>query len=73
MHLAPPTPLLLLLPPPPSAPPSPSLPLPLQADILTCAEQLDRLEQEFHQKVVELQATVQAKTAVPTSQVYVSQ
>ena len=70
MHLAPPTPLLLLLPPPPSAPPSPSPP---QADILTCAEQLDRLEQEFHQKVVELQATVQAKTAVPTSQVYVSQ
>ena len=43
-----------------------------QRDILTCAEHLDQLEQEFHSKMEALKETVQAKTAVPTAQVYVS-
>ena len=44
----------------------------LQADILTCAEQLDHLESEFTLKMESLRNTVQTKTAVPTSHVYVS-
>ena len=57
---------------PPSLPPIPSLPPSFQRDILLCTEHLDQLEQEFQSKMETLRETVQAKTAVPTAQVYVS-
>ena len=44
----------------------------LQRDILLCAEHLDQLEQNFKSQMNNLRETVQAKTAVPTAQVYVS-
>ena len=44
-----------------------------QHDLLACAEQLDRLGQELGARMEELKDTVQAKTAVPTAQVYVRQ
>lgn len=39
-------------------------------DLLACAEQLDRLGHELGARMEELKDTVQAKTAVPTAQVY---
>ena len=44
----------------------------IQRDILLCAEHLDQLEQDFKSQLSNLRETVQAKTAVPTAQVYVS-
>ena len=44
----------------------------IQRDILLCAEHLDQLEQDFISQLSNLRDTVQAKTAVPTAQVYVS-
>lgn len=44
----------------------------LQRDILICAQHLDQLEQDFRVKMDTLKDTVQSKSAVPTSQVYVS-
>ena len=44
----------------------------IQRDILLCAEHLDQLEQDFGSQLSNLRDTVQAKTAVPTAQVYVS-
>ena len=43
-----------------------------QQDIVQCAKQLELTEQDFQAKMAALKATVQSKTAVPTSQVYVS-
>ena len=37
-----------------------------------CASHLDQLDEEFQSYMATLRETVQAKTAVPTSQVYVS-
>ena len=44
----------------------------LQRDILSCAEHLDQLEEDFGTRMTSLKEIVQSKTAVPTSQVYVS-
>lgn len=44
----------------------------IQRDILLCAEHLDQLEQDFKSQLSNLRDTVQAKAAVPTAQVYVS-
>ncbi len=46
--------------------------LPVQRDLLSCAEHLDHLELEVKMKMDALKDTVQSKTAVPTAQVYVS-
>ncbi|KAL5510723.1 hypothetical protein EMCRGX_G006320 [Ephydatia muelleri] len=42
----------------------------LKQDIVQCAKQLELTEQDFQAKMAALKATVQSKTAVPTSQVY---
>ncbi|XP_064396896.1 cilia- and flagella-associated protein 206-like isoform X2 [Halichondria panicea] len=42
----------------------------LMRDILTCAEHLDQLEEEFSSGMESLKEIVQSKTAVPTSHVY---
>ena len=44
----------------------------LQRDILSCAEHLDQLEEDLGTRMASLKEIVQSKTAVPTSQVYVS-
>ena len=44
----------------------------LQRDILSCAEHLDQLEEDLGTMMASLKEIVQSKTAVPTSQVYVS-
>ena len=44
----------------------------LQRDILSCAEHLDQLEEDLGAMMASLKEIVQSKTAVPTSQVYVS-
>lgn len=44
----------------------------LQNDVISCAQQVELLEQQLATRMEQLQATVQSKTAVPTAQVYVS-
>lgn len=43
-----------------------------QNDVISCAQQVELLEQQLATRMEQLQATVQSKTAVPTAQVYVS-
>ena len=43
-----------------------------QNDVISCAQQVELLEQQLAARMEQLQATVQSKTAVPTAQVYVS-
>jgi len=43
----------------------------LQNDVISCAQQVEMLEQQLAARMEQLQATVQSKTAVPTAQVYV--
>ena len=43
-----------------------------QNDVISCAQQVEMLEQQLAARMEQLQATVQSKTAVPTAQVYVS-
>lgn len=40
--------------------------------MISCAQQVEQLEQQLAARMEQLQATVQSKTAVPTAQVYVS-
>ena len=44
----------------------------MQNDVISCAQQVELLEQQLATRMEQLQATVQSKTAVPTAQVYVS-
>lgn len=44
----------------------------LQNDVITCAHQVEQLENQLAVRMDQLKATVQTKTAVPTAQVYVS-
>lgn len=39
-------------------------------DVISCAQQVEMLEQQLATRMEQLQATVQSKTAVPTAQVY---
>lgn len=39
-------------------------------DVISCAQQVEMLEQQLAGRMEQLQATVQSKTAVPTAQVY---
>ncbi|XP_052772364.1 cilia- and flagella-associated protein 206-like isoform X1 [Mya arenaria] len=39
-------------------------------DVISCAQQVEMLEQQLAARMEQLQATVQSKTAVPTAQVY---
>lgn len=39
-------------------------------DVISCAQQVEALEQQLAARMEQLQATVQSKTAVPTAQVY---
>ncbi|XP_033756779.1 cilia- and flagella-associated protein 206-like [Pecten maximus] len=39
-------------------------------DVISCAQQVEQLEQQLATRMEQLQATVQSKTAVPTAQVY---
>lgn len=39
-------------------------------DVISCAQQVELLEQQLAARMEQLQATVQSKTAVPTAQVY---
>lgn len=39
--------------------------------MISCAQQVEMLEQQLAARMEQLQATVQSKTAVPTAQVYV--
>lgn len=39
-------------------------------DVISCAQQVELLEQQLATRMEQLQATVQSKTAVPTAQVY---
>ncbi|XP_067658072.1 cilia- and flagella-associated protein 206-like [Haliotis asinina] len=39
-------------------------------DVISCAHQVEQLENQLAQRMEQLQATVQSKTAVPTAQVY---
>ena len=43
-----------------------------QNDVISCAQQVELLENQLATRMEQLQATVQSKTAVPTAQVYVS-
>ena len=43
-----------------------------QQDIVRCADHVEQLETEFVTRMQQLKDVVQAKTAVPTAQVYVS-
>ena len=40
--------------------------------MISCAQQVEMLENQLATRLEQLQATVQSKTAVPTAQVYVS-
>lgn len=44
----------------------------MQNDVISCAQQVELLENQLAARMEQLQATVQSKTAVPTAQVYVS-
>ncbi|XP_044147070.1 cilia- and flagella-associated protein 206 [Bufo gargarizans] len=42
------------------------------ADVMTCAQQLEMMDKQYGAQMEQLKATVQSKTAIPTTQVYVS-
>ena len=42
-----------------------------QNDVISCAQQVELLENQFAMRMEQLQGTVHSRTAVPTAQVYV--
>jgi hypothetical protein len=46
--------------------------LPFQSDIITCAQEVEMMRRQLGAQLELLKMTVKSKTAVPTSQVFVS-
>lgn len=46
--------------------------LPSQSDLITCAQEVEMMTKQLGAQLEQLKMTVKSKTAVPTSQVFVS-